>query len=73
MGILHKFITIITKIQNTHKHNDKPIEQYTSNIDSTCDTIVLIKLGVTILRLIFRLHKKVVRNGSKAYQIKEWR
>ena len=37
-----------------------------SIIDSTCDTIVLIILGVTILRLIFRLRKKVVRNSSKS-------
>ena len=37
-----------------------------SIIDSTCDTIVLIMLGVTILRLIFRLRKKVTRNGSKS-------
>ena len=35
-------------------------------IDSTCDTIVLIILGVTILRLIFRLRKKVMRNSSKS-------
>ena len=38
---------------------------HNSIIDSTCDTIILIVLGVTILRLVFRLHKKVVRNNSK--------
>ena len=37
-----------------------------SIIDSTCDTIVLVVLGVTILKLIFRLRKKVIRNGSKS-------
>ena len=42
------------------------IKMHNSIIDSTCDTIVLIMLGVTILRLIFRLRKKVVRNSSKS-------
>ena len=37
-----------------------------SIIDSTCDTIVLIVLGVTILRLIFRLRKKVMRDSSES-------
>ena len=37
-----------------------------SIIDSTCDTIVLIVLWVTILRLIFILHEKVERNSSKS-------
>ena len=37
-----------------------------SIIDSTCDTIVLVVLGVTILRLIFRLRKKVMRDSSKS-------
>ena len=35
-------------------------------IDSTCDTIVLVVLGVTILRLVFRLRKMVVRDSSKS-------
>ena len=51
-------ISIITIQQALKVHN--------SIIDSTCDTIVLIVVGVTILRLIFRLHKKVVRNSSKS-------
>ena len=42
------------------------IKMYNSIIDSTCDTIVFIVLGVTILRLIFRLRKKVMRNSSKS-------
>ena len=37
-----------------------------SIIDLTYDTIVFIVLGVTIIRLIFRLHKKVMRNSSKS-------
>ena len=42
------------------------IKMHNSIIDSTCDTIVFIVLGVTILRLIFRLRKKVMRNSSKS-------
>ena len=42
------------------------IKVHHSIIDSTCHTIVLIVLGVTILRVIFKLHKKVVRNTSKS-------
>ena len=42
------------------------IKVHNSIIDSTCDTIVLIILGVTILRLIFRLRKKVMRDSSKS-------
>ena len=42
------------------------IKMHNSIIDSTYDNIVLIMLGVTILRLIFRLRKKVVRNSSKS-------
>ena len=42
------------------------IKEHNSIIDSTCDTIVLVVLGVTILRLIFRLRNKVVRNSSKS-------
>ena len=42
------------------------IKMHKSIIDSTCDTIVFITLGVTILRLIFRLCKKVMRNNSKS-------
>ena len=39
---------------------------HNSIIDSTCDTIVLVELGVTILRHIFRLRKKVMRNSSNS-------
>ena len=46
--------------------NQQAIKIHNSIIDSTCDTIVLIILGVTILRLIFRLRKKVMRNSSKS-------
>ena len=42
------------------------IKMHNSIIDSTYDTIVLVVLGVTILRLIFRLRKKVMRNSSKS-------
>ena len=42
------------------------IKMHNSIIDSTCDTIVLIMLGVKILRLIFRFRKKVMRNSSKS-------
>ena len=42
------------------------IKVHNSIIDSTCVTIVLVVLGVTILRLIFRLCKKVMRNSSKS-------
>ena len=42
------------------------IKVHNSIIDSTCDTIVLIVLGVTILELILSLRKKVVSNGSKS-------
>ena len=39
---------------------------HNSIIDLTCNTIVLMVLGVTIIILIFRLHKKVMRNSSKS-------
>ena len=58
---LQRFKTIISimTIQQAMKiHN--------SIIHSTYDTIVLIMLGVTIIRLIFRLHKKGMRNSSKS-------
>ena len=42
------------------------IKMHNSIIDSTCDTIVLIVLGITILRLIFILRKKVMRDSSKS-------
>ena len=60
-------IAIITKIQNNHKHNDNSTSNKGAQliIDSTCDTNVLIVLGLTILRPIFRLRKKVMRNSSK--------
>ena len=46
--------------------NQRTIKTHNSIIDSTCDTIVLVVLWVTILRLIFRLHNKVVRNSFKS-------
>ena len=46
--------------------NQQTIKVHNSIIDSTRDTIVLIVLGVTILRLIFRLRKKVVTDSSKS-------
>ena len=42
------------------------IKMHNSIFDSTCDTIVFIVLGVKILRLMFRLRKKVVRDSSKS-------
>ena len=42
-----------------------------SIIDSTCDTIVLIILGIIILRLILRFRKKVMRNSSKSISNQE--
>ena len=39
---------------------------HNSIIDSTCDTIVFIVLGVTVLRLVFRLREKVMSNNSKS-------
>ena len=53
---LQRFKTIIS-IKTVKMHN--------SIIDSTCDTIVFVVLWVTILRLMFRLRKKVTRNSSK--------
>ena len=58
---LQRFKTIISIMTI-----QQAIKMHNSIIDSTCDTIVLVVLGVTILRLIFRLHKKVVRNSSKS-------
>ena len=57
---LQRFKTIISIMTI-----QQAIKVHNSTINSTCDTIVLIMLGVTILRLIFRLCKKVVRNSSK--------
>ena len=57
---LQRFKTIISMMTI-----QQSIKMHNSIIDSTCDTIVLIILGITILRLIFRLRKKVVRNSSK--------
>ena len=51
-------ISIMTIRQSIKMHN--------SIINSTCDTIALIILGVTFLRLFFRLRKKVMRNSSKS-------
>ena len=58
---LQRFKTIIS-IMTIHQ----AIKVHYSIINSTCDTIVLVVVGVTILRLIFRLRKKVVRNSSKS-------
>ena len=51
-------ISIMTTQQTIKMHN--------SIINSPCDTIVLIAPGITILRLIFRERKKVVRSSSKS-------
>ena len=58
---LQRFKTIISimTIQQS-------IEMHNSIFDSTYDTIVLIILGVTILRLFFRSRKKVMRDSSKS-------
>ena len=58
---LQRFKTIISimTIQQS-------IEMHNSIFDSTCDTIVLIILGVTIIRLFFRSRKKVMRDSSKS-------
>ena len=42
------------------------IKMHNSIMDSTYDAIVLIVLGVTILRLFFRLRKKVMMSSSKS-------
>ena len=44
----------------------KAIKVHNSIIDSTCDTTILIATGITILRLIFRLRKKVMKDNSKS-------
>ena len=66
MGTPNKIIAIITKIQTiiSIMINQQAIKMHNSIIDSTYDTIILIVLGVKILRLIFRLRKKVMRNNS---------
>ena len=51
-------ISIMTIRQSIKMHN--------SIINLTCDTIVFIVLGVTILRLFFRSRKKVMRDSSKS-------
>ena len=58
---LQRFKTIISIMTN-----QQAIKMHNSIIDSTYDTIVLIMLGVTILGLMFKLRKKVVRNSSKS-------
>ena len=63
---LQRFKTIITIMTI-----QQAIKMHNSIIDSTCDTIVLIMLGVTIPRLIFILRKKVVRNSSKSISNQE--
>ena len=46
--------------------NQQTIKVHNSIIDSTYDIIVLVVLEVTILRLVFRLCKMVVRDSSKS-------
>ena len=58
---LQRFKTIISIMTI-----QQAIKMYNSIIDSTCDTIVLVVLGVTILRLFFRSRKKVMRDSSKS-------
>ena len=58
---LQRFKTIISIMTI-----QQAIKTHNSIIDSTCDTIVFIILGITILKLIFRLRKKVVRSSSKS-------
>ena len=58
---LQRFKTIISIITI-----QQAIKIHNSTIDPTCDTIIFITLGVTILRLIFKLCKKVMRNSSKS-------
>ena len=58
---LQRFKTIISIMTI-----QQAIKMHNSIIDSTCDTIVLIVPGITILRLIFRLRKKVMRDSSKS-------
>ena len=63
---LQRFKTIISMMTI-----QQSIKMHNSIIDSTCDTIALIILGVTFLRLFFRLCKKVVRNSSKSISYQE--
>ena len=58
---LQRFKTIISIMTI-----QQAIKMHNSIIDSTCDTIALIVLGVTILRLVFRLRKKMMRDSSKS-------
>ena len=58
---LQRFKTIISIMTI-----QQAIKVHNSIIDTTCDTIVPIVLGVPILRLVFKLHKKVVWNSSKS-------
>ena len=58
---LQRFQTIISTMII-----QQAIKMHNSIIVSTYDTIVLVVLGVSILRLIFRLRKKVMRNNSKS-------
>ena len=58
---LQRFETIISTMTT-----QQTIKMHNSIIDSTCDTIVFIVLGVTILRLFFRSRKKVMRDSSKS-------
>ena len=56
----------ISKISINIMTNQQTIKAHNSIIDSTCDTIALIVLGVTILSLVFRLRKKMMRDSSKS-------
>ena len=58
LQICKTIISIMTIQQAIKMHN--------SIIDLTCDTIVLVVLGVTILILIFGLCKKVIGDSSKS-------
>ena len=58
---LQRFKTIISMMTI-----QQSIKMHNSIIDSTCDTIILIILGIKILRLFFRSRKKVMRDSSKS-------
>ena len=58
---LQRFKTIISIMTI-----QQALKMHNSIVDSTYVAIILVVLGVTILRLIFRLRKKVMRNSSKS-------
>jgi len=72
---IHKIITLITKIQINHEHNNKPNQAskiHNSNIASTCGTIVLFLSRAKILKHLSQRCQKVVRKGSKSISSKNW-